>query len=104
MARHRLYVTMASLLAVGAVTLSACGTDSQSGGGGGGKSSTAPIQIWEGWTGAEAQNVTKLVNQYEKQNPGQKVSSLYVNSDNTLQKVTTAVRGGSPPDIAYLYG
>ena len=42
--------------------------------------------------------------EYQKQNPGVKVSSLYVNNDNTLQKVLTAVRGGSPPDIAYLYG
>ena len=33
-----------------------------------------------------------------------KISSLYVNNDDTLQKVLTAVRGGSPPDIAYLYG
>ena len=39
-----------------------------------------------------------------RQNPGTKVNSLYVNNDNTLQKVLTAVRGGSPPDIAYLYG
>ncbi len=107
MARHRLYVTMAALLGVGAVALSACGTDSQSGSGGGsngGKSSTASIQIWEGWTGAEAKTFTKLVNEYEKQNPGDKISSLYVDNDDTLQKVTTAVRGGSPPDIAYLYG
>ena len=42
--------------------------------------------------------------EYQNQHPGQKVSSLYVNNDNTLQKVLTAVRGGSPPDIAYLYG
>jgi multiple sugar transport system substrate-binding protein len=105
MARHRLYVTMAALLGVGAVALSACGTDSQSGGGGNsGKSSTASIQIWEGWTGDEAKTFTKLVNEYEKQNPGVKISSLYVDNDDTLQKVTTAVRGGSPPDIAYLYG
>jgi multiple sugar transport system substrate-binding protein len=107
MARHRLYVTMAALLGVGAVALSACGTDSQSGGssgGNGGKSSTASIQIWEGWTGDEAKTFTKLVNEYEKQNPGDKISSLYVDNDDTLQKVTTAVRGGSPPDIAYLYG
>ncbi|HEY2519481.1 MAG TPA: ABC transporter substrate-binding protein [Streptosporangiaceae bacterium] len=105
MARHRLYVTMASLLGAGALVLTACGTDSQSGGGGGGDgSSTASIQIWEGWTGAEAKTFAKLVSQYEKANPGQKVSTLYVDNDNTLQKVTTAVRGGSPPDIAYLYG
>ena len=53
MARHRLYVTMAALLGAGALVLSACGTDSQSGGSGG-KSSTASIQVWEGWTGVEA--------------------------------------------------
>ncbi|HEY2241359.1 MAG TPA: ABC transporter substrate-binding protein [Streptosporangiaceae bacterium] len=105
MARHRLYVTMASLLGVGALVLTACGTDSQSGGGGGGgTSSSASIQVWEGWTGTEAKVFAKLVSQYEKANPGEKVSTLYVNSDNTLQKVTTAVRGGSPPDVAYLYG
>jgi multiple sugar transport system substrate-binding protein len=107
MARHRLYVTMAALLGVGAVALSACGTDSQSGGGGNGGnggSSSASIQVWEGWTGDEAKTFTKLVNEYEKQNPGVKISSLYVDNDDTLQKVTTAVRGGSPPDIAYLYG
>ena len=32
------------------------------------------------------------------------MQSLYVNNDDTLQKVLTAVKGGSPPDIAYLYG
>ena len=60
--------------------------------------------IWEGWTGAEAKTFAHLVTEYQNQHPGLKVSSLYVNNDNTLQKVLTAVRGGSPPDIAYLYG
>ena len=32
------------------------------------------------------------------------MQTLFVNSDDTLQKVLTAVKGGSPPDIAYLYG
>jgi multiple sugar transport system substrate-binding protein len=98
---------MAALLGAGALVLAACGTDSQSSSGGSGgssKSSTASIQVWEGWTGVEAKTFTKLVDQYEKQNPGVKISSLYVDNDDTLQKVTTAVRGGSPPDIAYLYG
>ena len=62
------------------------------------------ISIWEGWTGAEAKAFAHLVSVYQKQNPGTKVSSLYVNNDNSLQKVLTAVRGGSAPDIAYLYG
>ena len=32
------------------------------------------------------------------------MNTLFVNNDDTLQKVLTAVKGGSPPDIAYLYG
>src|SRR6201996_172325 len=104
MARHRLYVTTASLLGAAALVLTACGTDSQSGGSGSSSSKTASIQIWEGYTGPEATEFSKLIKQYEKENPGEKVSSLYVNNDDTLQKVTTAVQGGSPPDIAYLYG
>ncbi len=84
-----------ALIALG---LGACGTGS--GGSGSGKS----ISIWEGWTGAEQKEFLRLVAAYEKANPGVKVNWLYVNNDNTLQKVLTAVRGGSTPDIAYLYG
>jgi len=82
-----------------ALGIAACGSDA-TGGTSGGKT----ISIWEGWTGAEAKAFAHLVSVYQKQNPGTTVSSLYVNNDNTLQKVLTAVRGGSPPDIAYLYG
>jgi multiple sugar transport system substrate-binding protein len=91
--------TVLGALTAAALVLAGCGTGS---GGGGGSSSS--IQIWEGFTGVEAKAFAHLVAQYEQQHPGQKVSSLYVNNDNTLQKVLTAVRGGSPPDIAYLYG
>ena len=98
MRTHWLGVAVASSLV--ALGLAACGSDASSGGSSGGNS----ISIWEGWTGAEAKAFTHLVAEYQNQHPGQKVSSLYVNNDNTLQKVLTAVRGGSPPDIAYLYG
>src|SRR3984957_9133998 len=53
---------------------------------------------------AEATAYAHLVTEYETEHPGVKVSSLYVNNDDTLQKVLTAVRGGSTPDIAYLCG
>ncbi|HEY2576209.1 MAG TPA: ABC transporter substrate-binding protein [Streptosporangiaceae bacterium] len=99
MRTHKLSVLMgASLVAFGLV---ACG--SGSGGtasGGNGKS----IQIWEGYTSVEGKAFAHLLSEYNKQNPGQTVTSLYVNNDNSLQKVLTAVRGGSVPDIAYLYG
>src|ERR1700733_15013314 len=103
MVRHRLRITLAAPVAAFAALslgLAACGTDSNSGGGGGGTT----VQIWEGWTGPEAKAFAHLVTEYQNQHPGVKISSLYVNNDNTLQKVLTAVRGGSPPDIAYLYG
>jgi len=100
MAQYR--KALAGLLTVltGTAVLAACGTDSTSSGGGGGTT----IQVWEGYTQVEAKAFAHLVSQYEAQHPGQKVNTLYVNSDNTLQKVLTAVRGGSPPDVAYLYG
>jgi multiple sugar transport system substrate-binding protein len=106
MAKHQLRGPLAGLLTVltaAAVTLAGCGTDSNgsSSNNGGGP---ATIQIWEGYTQVEAKAFAHLVAEYAAQHPGQKVNTLYVNSDNTLQKVLTAVRGGSPPDIAYLYG
>jgi multiple sugar transport system substrate-binding protein len=87
----------AALVALG---LAACGSDSQGGGG----SSAGSVQIWAGYTGAEAKTFAHLISQYNHQHPGTTVTSLFVNNDNSLQKVLTAVRGGSLPDIAYLYG
>jgi multiple sugar transport system substrate-binding protein len=82
-----------------ALGLVACGTGS---GGSGGNGSS--IQIWDGYTAAEAKAFAHLLSEYDHQNPGHTVTSLYVNNDTSLQKVLTAVRGGSAPDIAYLYG
>lgn len=101
--RGTLAVLLAAL-AVGSGTLAACGTDAGGGGSSSSGSASATIQIWEGYTDAEAKEFAKQVSEYEKQYPGQKVSPLFVNNDDTLQKVLTAVKGGSPPDIAYLYG
>src|SRR5580692_520876 len=106
-ARQHRRAALAGLTALTATSLAVagCGTDANGGGSSSsGSSSSSTIQIWEGWTGQEAKTFSHLVSEYQKENPGQKVSSLYVNNDNTLQKVLTAVRGGSPPDIAYLYG
>src|SRR5215468_1962702 len=97
MRSHWLRLAIAS--SVVALGVAACGSDAT-----GGTGSGTAISIWEGWTGVEAKAFAHLVSEYQKQHPGTTVSSLYVNNDNTLQKVLTAVRGGSPPDIAYLYG
>jgi multiple sugar transport system substrate-binding protein len=99
MGSHRLRILPAlTACALALFGLAACGTGS--GGSGSGKT----ISIWEGWTGAEAKEFKHLVGVYQKAHPGIKVASLYVNNDDTLQKVLTAVRGGDEPDIAYLYG
>ncbi|HEU5420167.1 MAG TPA: ABC transporter substrate-binding protein [Streptosporangiaceae bacterium] len=96
MARTWLRTALAAALV--ALGLAACGSDSQGG------SSASSITIWEGYTGTEAKVFAQQVAQYNKAHPGVKVTSLFVNNDNSLQKVLTAVRGGSVPDIAYLYG
>ncbi len=89
----------ASLVALG---LAACGSGS-GGGSSGSSGSGSAIQIWDGYTQTEAKAFAHLLSEYQKQT-GQVVTSLFVNNDDSLQKVLTAVRGGSTPDIAYLYG
>ncbi len=106
-ARQHRRAALAGLAALTATALAVagCGTDANGGGSSSsGSPSSSTIQVWEGWTGQEAKTYTHLVSEYEAQHPGQKVQSLYVNNDDTLQKVLTAVKGGSPPDVAYLYG
>jgi multiple sugar transport system substrate-binding protein len=94
--RHH-WLRMAAAAALVTMGLAACGSGS-------GGSSASTVQIWEGYTGTEAKVFASLLAQYNKSHPSTKITSLFVNSDNALQKVLTAVRGGSPPDIAYLYG
>jgi multiple sugar transport system substrate-binding protein len=103
MGRHRLRNVVAGSLAVatiGALGLAGCGTDASSNS----SSGSTTINVWEGYAGTDAKTYAHLVSEYEAQHPGVKINSLYVNNDNTLQKVLTAVRGGNTPDIAYLYG
>ncbi len=107
--RRRALTGLVTALTATALGVAGCGTDATGGGsspasGSSSGSSSATIQVWEGWTGQEAKTFAKLVSQYEAQHPGEKVQTLYVNSDDALQKVLTASKGGSPPDIAYLYG
>ena len=89
MASHRARIRVASSLVVALVlVLAGCGTGSSGG-------TSGAISIWEGYTGAEAKAFAHLLAQYHRQHPGVQVTSLFVNNDNTLQKVLTAVRGGS---------
>jgi multiple sugar transport system substrate-binding protein len=88
-------VAVASALV--AFGLAACGSGGAGTGSGG-------LQIWEGYTGAEAKAFAHLLSKWNHAHPSEKVTSLFVNNDNSLPKLLTAVKGGSQPDIAYVYG
>ncbi len=98
MTRSRIFL---ALIAALSLVLAACG-----GGGGGGGSAGGPtkITIWHGWTDVQAENFTKLLDQYNKEHPDVQVTQLSTPSDQVLQKVLTAVRGDSAPDVAYMFG
>lgn len=94
MIRRRLCI---ALVAVLAFVLSACG---------GGSSSSGPVEIavWHGYQDTEGEVFKSLVDRYNKDHPDVRVSELYSSNDLVLQKVLTAVRGGSAPDVAYMFG
>ena len=95
MKRHWLGAAMASaLLAFG---LAACGSGTPN-------STAGGLQIWQGYTGPELKAFNHLLAVWNKAHPTEKVTSLFVNNDNSLPKLLTAVKGGSQPDIAYVYG
>ena len=71
---------------------------------GSGGTGSGGLQIWEGYTGAEAKAFKHLLTEWNAAHPTEKSRSLFVNNDNSLPKLLTAVKGGSQPDIAYVYG
>ena len=95
MTRSRLYTALVAILAF---VLTACG------GGGSSPSGPTEIAVWHGYQDTEGEVFKGLVAQYNKDHPDVKVSELYSSNDLVLQKVLTAVRGGSPPDVAYMFG
>src|SRR5580704_18659425 len=99
----RLGATVAATAATALLTfgLAACGSGTGSSGSG---STASGLQIWEGYTGAEAKAFAHLLSEWNKAHPAEKVTSLYVDNDDSLPKLLTAVKGGSQPDIAYVYG
>ena len=95
MIRHRLCLALAAVLTL---VLAGCG--------GGGSSSSGPteIAVWHGYQDTEGEVFKGLIDQYNKAHPDVKVKELYSSNDLVLQKVLTAVRGGSAPDVAYMFG
>jgi multiple sugar transport system substrate-binding protein len=94
--RQRLCIALAAVLSL---VLAACG-------GGGDSSSSGPtkITVWHGYQDTEGTAFKALIDQYNKEHPDVQVSDLYSSNDLVLQKVLTAVRGNSAPDVAYMFG
>lgn len=91
---------IAAAAAVAALGLAGCGGGDDSGGAGG----RTKVVVWDGYEDAQGKNLTALIAQYNKEHPDVEVTQLVSSSDRVLQKVLTAVRGGSPPDVAYMFG
>lgn len=85
-----------------ALVLAGCSSSSDSGGES--SNGVTKVVVWNGYTDAQAKNFTALMNEYNKANPNVQVSQLVSSSDQVLQKILTAVRGGTPPDVAYMFG
>ncbi|KAA0111629.1 ABC transporter substrate-binding protein [Mycolicibacterium sp. P9-22] len=96
MNRNRLLVALAAVLAL---VLAACG-----GGGSDDSGGKTEVVVWHGYADAQGDNFTALIDRYNKEHPDVNVTQLVTNSDLVLQKILTAVRGGTPPDVAYMFG
>jgi multiple sugar transport system substrate-binding protein len=77
-----------------------CGGSSSSSGGG-----VVNITLWHGYVDTEGKAMTAAANEFNATHPKIHITvQNYGNSDYALSKVLTAIRGGSYPDIVYLYG
>jgi multiple sugar transport system substrate-binding protein len=92
--RRRLCIALVTVLVS---VLSACG-------GGSSSSGQTEIAVWHGYQDTEGEVFKGLIDQYNKDHPDVKVNELYSSNDLVLQKVLTAVRGNTAPDVAYMFG
>jgi multiple sugar transport system substrate-binding protein len=82
-----------------AVILAGCGGSGSSSGG------RTNIVVWHGYVDVEGKALADAARRFNASHPKIHVTvQNYGNADYALQKVLTAIRGGSYPDIVYLYG
>ena len=95
-------IAMLALLAVvaGAVAMSFAGC---SGGKGKSKSGVVELAFWGGWTGPDQKYMLKIVDEFNKQNPGVKVTLTTYQWDPMFNKLLMSFRGGNPPDIVAMH-
>ncbi|WP_275464459.1 ABC transporter substrate-binding protein [Streptomyces noursei] len=104
-------VRVAAAVAVVALGAAGCGGSGGSGSGGSGGGSTAPtvalpklsgqrLQVTAVWTGAERDNFTKVLAEFEKRT-GAKVDFV-PSGDDMAGFIGSKIAGGGPPDVALL--
>jgi multiple sugar transport system substrate-binding protein len=92
---RRLFLIAATALLVASA---GCGGSSSSNG-------VVNVTVWHGYEDIEGKAMTSAAARFNATHPKIHVTvQNYGNADYALQKVLTAIRGGSYPDIAYLYG
>ena len=99
MKRHAF--TLAAVLAVALLALTACGGKKKSSGSAssGSTSVSGSVKIVGVWTGAEQQHFQAVLNGFKQKYPNIKVTYRST-GDNTPTVLSTAVEGGNPPDLA----
>ncbi len=60
--------------------------------------------MWHGYQDTEGEVFKGLSTSTTRSTPTSGINELYSSNDLVLQKVLTAVRGGSAPDVAYMFG
>jgi len=93
--------TLAAVLAVALLALTACGGKKKSSGSASSGSSdvSGAVKIVGVWTGAEQQHFQAVLNGFKKKYPNVNVTYRST-GDNTPTVLSTAVEGGNPPDLA----
>src|SRR3954452_24414065 len=94
---RRLFLIAATALLL--VAFAGCGGSSSSSNG------VVNVTVWHGYEDIEGKAMTSAAARFNATHSKIHVTvQNYGNADYALQKVLTAIRGGSYPDIAYLYG
>ena len=96
---------MKRLLALAALLVLVVAAGGCGGSSGSSSSGRVKVVVWHGYEDVEGKAIKAAAARFNASHPGIQVTlQSYGNADYALQKVLTAIRGGSIPDITYLYG
>lgn len=87
---------LVSVAAIGAMTLASC----TSGGESGDADGDVTLELWDTDTRPErTENLEKLIDMFEAENPGITIDYLGLPTDSYMQKISTAISTGATPDL-----